>query len=427
MHEVTDTTVSPPSAFAQLGAFLLDAGYAVTDVDFALYKVAEKAGYPDMAFVVLPATVFASDHPGDATTVVNATGVELPLLITARANLLVRRLLAGKVPFWRIPEHIAKVRASTAHITWWELLLGSSGLAGGLGVLFRIPWWAVIATFVLGALIGVAIHLGSKVRGAGTIITFLVAFGTTLSVGLLASHFELGPIPLFAVCAPLAVLVPGTTITNALLELSATDMITGSSRLMYGLLVLAFMTVGIGAAAMATGLRIDASAAHLLGDVTRVSTDMAGISALPPLWFSWIGVVVMAAGIGLAFKAGWRLTLLSIPAMLLTYAGIMVLTPHIGSIGATGVVGAVFFFFARVVERFEPRAPAIVTFRPAFILLVPGIVGLVALTTFDNQTVVTALGTFLSLSIGTKGGAVVADLIFRHEPNAEEPFNDMAA
>jgi uncharacterized membrane protein YjjB (DUF3815 family) len=80
-----------------------------------------------------------------------------------------------------------------------------------------------------------------------------------------------------------------------------------------------------------------------------------------------------------------------------------------------------------VVERFEPRAPAIVTFRPAFILLVPGIVGLVALTTFDNQTVVTALGTFLSLSIGTKGGAVVADLIFRHEPNAEEPFNDMAA
>jgi hypothetical protein len=41
--------------------------------------------------------------------------------------------------------------------------------------------------------------------------------------------------------------------------------------------------------------------------------------------------------------------------------------------------------------------------------------------------VVTALGTFLSLSIGTKGGAVVADLIFRHEPNAEEPFNDMAA
>jgi uncharacterized membrane protein YjjP (DUF1212 family) len=255
MHEVTDTTVSPPSAFAQLGAFLLDAGYAVTDVDFALYKVAEKAGYPDMAFVVLPATVFASDHPGDATTVVNATGVELPLLITARANLLVRRLLAGKVPFWRIPEHIAKVRASTAHITWWELLLGSSGLAGGLGVLFRIPWWAVIATFVLGALIGVAIHLGSKVRGAGTIITFLVAFGTTLSVGLLASHFELGPIPLFAVCAPLAVLVPGTTITNALLELSATDMITGSSRLMYGLLVLAFMTVGIGAAAMATGLR----------------------------------------------------------------------------------------------------------------------------------------------------------------------------
>ena len=40
---------------------------------------------------------------------------------------------------------------------------------------------------------------------------------------------------MFAVCAPIAIIVPGALITNALLELTARDIITGSARLLYGL------------------------------------------------------------------------------------------------------------------------------------------------------------------------------------------------
>lgn len=408
------------NAFAQLGSLLLDAGYAVTDVHFSLSKVAEKTGHSEMSFAVLPATVLVSDFPGRPATVVNAAGSELPFWTSARVNGLVRELASGTVPIAEFTDRIHRIRVTVKPIAAWEIIVGSALLSGGLATLFRIPWWAILSALVIGGLIGMFIHLSSKIAGANTIITFVVAFCSTAAVGLMAHALPLGPIPLFAVCAPLAVLVPGATITNALLELSSTDMVTGSSRLMYGVLVLGFMTTGIGAGAMATGLTIDSSGAALLGDITSVSSQYPGWSALPPLWFSWVGVVFMALGISLAFKAGPLLTLLSIPAMAITYAGTVLFSPYIGGIAATGLVAALFFFLARALERVVPRAPAIVTFRPVFLLLVPGTVGLVALTTFDDSALITALGTFLSLSIGTKIGAVIADIVLRSEVAEQE-------
>lgn len=403
------------NGFAQLGALLLDAGYAVTDVHFALTKVAKKTGHPEMSFAVLPATILVSDYPGRPATVVNATGAELPFWTSARANGLVRELSSGNVPVTEFADRVHRMRTTVRPVAWWEMVSGSSLLAAGLATLFRTPWWAIVAALLIGAIIGLVISGASRIRGAGTIVTFVIAFCSTAAVGILALGFDIGPIPLYAVCAPLAVLVPGATITNALLELSSTDMVTGSSRLMYGLLVLGFMTTGIGAGAKATGLTIDSSAASLLGEITEVSNDLAGWAALPPVWLSWFGVAAMALGISLAFKAGPMLTAVSIPAMAITYGGTVLLTPLVGGIAATGIVGAFFYFMARSLERYVPRAPALVTFRPVFLLLVPGTVGLVALASFDDHALITALGTFLSLSIGTKTGAVIADLVYRPE------------
>lgn len=263
-------------------------------------------------------------------------------------------------------------------------------------------------------------HLSKRIPGSGTIVTFIAGFFATAAVGILASTFDLGPIPLFAVAAPLAVLVPGATITNALLELSSTDMVTGSSRLIYGILVLAFMSTGIGAAARATGLTLDKNSALLLGEVSNVDSVFDGLMSIPPLWVSWIGVVAMALGISFAFKAGPMLSAITVPALVVTYAGTVYLSPLIGAIGAAGVVSAVSFFLARSLERAVPRAPAIVTYRPVFLLLVPGTVSLVALASFDDGAVIGALGTFLSVSIGTKIGAVVSDLVFRSESDAPD-------
>jgi hypothetical protein len=55
--------------------------------------------------------------------------------------------------------------------------------------------------------------------------------------------------------------------------------------------------------------------------------------------------------------------------------------------------------------------PAAVLFLPAFLLLVPGTVGLVALATLEGAAIGDALRTFASLCIGTHAGALLADLL----------------
>jgi hypothetical protein len=48
-------------------------------------------------------------------------------------------------------------------------------------------------------------------------------------------------------------------------------------------------------------------------------------------------------------------------------------------------------------------------FRPAFLLLVPGTVGLVALASLGSSSAESAVLTFVSLCIGVKAGSVVVD------------------
>ena len=52
-----------------------------------------------------------------------------------------------------------------------------------------------------------------------------------------------------------------------------------------------------------------------------------------------------------------------------------------------------------------------VSFLPAFLLLVPGSVALVALAAADVGALTSAMATFASLCIGTKLGSVLGDLL----------------
>jgi hypothetical protein len=69
----------------------------------------------------------------------------------------------------------------------------------------------------------------------------------------------------------------------------------------------------------------------------------------------------------------------------------------------------VLFIAARLLERMSLGVPASVMFRPAFLLLVPGTVGLVALASLGSSSAEAAVLTFISLCIGVKAGSVVVD------------------
>ncbi|WP_336645344.1 threonine/serine exporter family protein [Microbacterium sp. USHLN186] len=395
-----------------LGVLLLECGTSVTDVRGSLEQVSRRAA-PEttLEFAILPEMVMVS-RPGaaSATTTVIGKGEALTFRQSARASRLVRDLEMGTVPLEAAPARMAAIRATPRRMPGAQSVIGCGLLSASLAVLFRCPWWAALLALVVGLLVGGLTILMMRVRAAAAVAPFVSAFVSTILVGVTANALDLGPVPLFAVCAPVAILVPGALITNALLELTSTDIVTGASRLMYGLIMLAFMAAGLYAGAYLTGLRIDSASAALVGEAVHLTSPGTGWAALPPLWTAWLAVLVLAVGIGLAFGSGLRLTLVCVVVMVGTYAVLASFSPHVGSIVATGIAAAVLFVAARVLERVMLAVPATVSFQPAFLLLVPGTIGLVALASFDAQALASAPMMFLSLCIGTKVGALVADL-----------------
>lgn len=395
-----------------LGVLLLECGISVTDVRGSLEQVGRRAA-PEAAheFAILPEMVMVS-RPGasSATTTVIGKGEARTFRQSARASRLVHELESGAVPLAAAPARMASIRATPRHHPGLQSVIGCGLLSLSLAWLYRCPWWAVALALVVGLLVGGLTMLMMRVRAAAAVAPFVSAFLSTLLVGAVAGWLDLGPVPLFAVCAPVAILVPGALITNALLELTSTDIVTGASRLMYGLIMLAFMAAGVYSGAYLTGLRVDSESAALVGEAVQLTTRSSGWEALPPLWSAWGAVIVLAVGIGLAFGSGFRLTLVCVVVMAGTYAVLALFSPWVGSIVAMGVTGAVLFVAARVLERLTIAIPATVSFQPAFLLLVPGTIGLVSLASFDAQALVSAPMMFLSLCIGTKVGALLADL-----------------
>lgn len=398
----------------RFGALLLDAGLSVTDVRHTLDSLAAAAAPgSDWTFSVLPALVIINSNATGRAIIINAEGTDLSFRQAAHAGRLARAAEQGRVPLEQLDARIDAVRSRRPAHPAAGHIAGAAIISLGLATLFRCPWWAVIAALVVGAVVGVLSWGLGRLRGATAVVPFATAFVSTLLVGTLAHTFDLGPVPLFAVCAPVAVLVPGALVTNALLELTATDIITGSGRLAYGLIMLAFMTAGVFAGARLTGLRIDGGSAALVGEAASVTGPVFGLTGLPPLWMSWVGVWFLAIGVGAAFGSSVRLTALSVVVMTCTYAVVVLLSPAFGTVVATGCAAAALFVASTIIQHLSAAFPVTVTFQPAFLLLVPGTVGLVALASQD--VLAAAPATFMSLCIGTKVGAVLADA-FRRRP-----------
>lgn len=394
---------SRESTLGGLGALLLDAGVSVTDVRDSLVRI-DGDRMPALTFSVMPELVIVSDRESGFSPVVATTQQELSFRQAARANQLARALELGAVQPAAAPAEISAVRAMARrypHLAW---VAGSALTSVGLAILSRSPWWSVVVALAVGALVGAVTTAMGRIDAAAAIVPFVATLVSTLLVGGFAHLAGIAQVPLFAVCAPIAILVPGAVITNALLELTATDIVTGSARLVYGLVVLGFMVAGVTAGVTLTGLHLDPHSAGLIGQLSASSPDRPGWSALPPSWLAWIGVVLLAIGVGIAFGSTPSLTGLSIITMACAYAVLSLLTPQIGKIVATGATAAALLIVARIIAHRALAAPASITFQPAFLLLVPGTVGLVAFASMDATRVADAVETFVSLCVGAKVG-----------------------
>jgi uncharacterized membrane protein YjjB (DUF3815 family) len=193
----------------------------------------------------------------------------------------------------------------------------------------------------------------------------LAAFVVSVLASTAVDHDLIDP-ALRAVVASLVVFLPGATLTTAVLELAAGQIISGASRLVAGAVQLALLAFGILAGVEAVGLSSSL--------VLSVGGQRLGE------WAPWLGVLVFAVGVATAHSAPKR----ALPMLL-----VVLYTAWIGQIIGDIVLGAYVSAFvgaaamtpvAYLVGRRPPAMPARASFLPGFWLLVPGALGLIGLT-----------------------------------------------
>jgi uncharacterized membrane protein YjjP (DUF1212 family) len=395
VDEVTDFLVA-------LGEAMVDAGDPVTHVQETLVRVARALGAGEVEVVVMATALFVS-VPGSTvtqTSVASAGSRALRLDQVDDLFALVDQAEAGTVTARGGLDRLQQVRERPAPFADPARVLGYGVLTLGIALILRGGWVDVVLATSLGLLVGlVEVAVRRLVPSLGVFLPVLASFGVAATVfvaaGLRADVAV--PTPLIA---PLVIFLPGALLTTGVIELSTGQMISGSGRLSAGMMRLVLLALGIVAAAQVTG-------------VPTSALSQAAQSPVPA-WAPWVGVVLF--GFGLVVhdcarprSAGWILLVLYVAFSGQLVGGVLlggVLSAFVGAVAMTPV--------ALLAGRVPTGPPAIVSFMPAFWLLVPGALGLVgvakylgqdrtvgvaALLTSGATMVVIALGVLLAITL----------------------------
>jgi uncharacterized membrane protein YjjP (DUF1212 family) len=289
-------------------------------------------------------------------------------------------------------------------------VLGYAVFTVGLALLLRASWTDLLIAGVLGAAIGTLLLWTPRLPpNYRVFVPVACAFGVSVIVFLLArTGLDLGGFA--ALVAPLVTFLPGALLTTAVIELSTGQMISGSGRLAAGVMQLVLLALGIVAGAQLVGV-----------PATSIS-DVAGqpLGALAP----WIGVAAFGVGVVVHHCArlaslGWILLVLYV-----AYAGQVVGALFFGDVLSAFFGALLMTPVAMLAATQKSGPPTLVSFLPAFWLLIPGALGLVGVTKYlgddrlDGATAlvttgVTMIGIALGVLLGLAAGAGLSSTVGR--------------
>lgn len=365
---------------AALGRAQLAAGYPVNEVDETLRDVADAYGRPDLQIYVLPNAVFVDDQESGRSRIVASEIGSLRLDQASAVHRIARRASAGAIPAADAIHELSLVDSMVARFPAWVVVLANGLSAAGFALVFRVSLWGVLVAGILGIFVAIALRWAAPRPAVAAIVPFASATIAAFVVFTLGEQFGEDIQQLRVVAAPLITLIPGVALTRGTQELANGQIVSGSSRLVSAVVQILVLAFGV-----LFGARLAPIDSYDFADVTEV---------LLPWWAAWIGVIVFAIGQSLVaneVRGGIRIVV----ALLVIAYGIQSVVSLFGdAIIATGTAAAVTLFLAIIVQRRSQRGmPAFALFEPVFWLLVPGSLGLVAITqtlvdgstTFDSQ------------------------------------------
>lgn len=406
--EAPQVPEQPPEAvldlLRHLGAAMQRAGDAADRVTLILDDVARTYAATGVRFFVLPTGVFVRIATGDSTRV-DFAPIPRGALRMDQVDALYRLIDDIRHARLPVPEAAARLRtllAAPAPVPAAVRVAGTGVLVLGLGLLLNPTLSALPAYLVLGALVGLLTLWSERAPAVAVVLPMLSAAVVTWLAFTLAEPVLHTP-PLDIVIPTLVTLLPGAALTLATIELSAGSMISGSSRLVYGLERLLLLTFGI-----------------------ALGVEVAGLPTAPPdavplgPWAPWAGVLVFGVGVVLAHAVPprslpWLLVVLVVAYGVQALSGLV-----LGALGASFVAGVVVLPVAYAIQGRPSGPPVPVTFLPAFWLLVPGALGLEGVTEIVGADTAAGLGDFLNalltivaVAVGVLVGSGVSERLGR--------------
>jgi uncharacterized membrane protein YjjP (DUF1212 family) len=251
---------------------------------------------------------------------------------------------------------------------------------------------------VIGLLIGLLSAFVEKYTAWSRVFEPVAAFAASALAAALS--FAVGPYAVSkATLAGLIVLMPGLTLTAAMIELSSQHLSSGTSRLSGAFVI--FIGMGFG---VAVG---DTVAQQLFGN-----PQIARAVPLPP-WTELIALVTMPLAFTVLLRAHWRDAIWIVIAGALAVGGAKlgarVLGPELGVFLGALTVGIASNWYSRLLDH-----PAIITQVPGILLLVPGSVGFRGLAALLDRQIVSGVDTTFKMvltAMALVAGTLIANIV----------------
>ena len=408
--EVAPAPVDPRVAAQVVGALLLfgrlllASGDAVSDINLRLRAIATAWGAPYVQFIVLPDLMLVSFSPDEPAHIMSRdlAADHLQLDKVTRLLSLCRQAQRGEVAPAEAIAALREIETAKRHVSFAGQVAGTVILTLGAALLFRPDDASLPLLLALGALVGVIQNLSSRVSGLTAIIPVAISFvAATAAFLVTGDRHETAPIE--ALIPALTVVLPGALLTMSAVDLASGDTVSGSSRFLEGLLQLALLAFGILAAAQLAGVNPSATSAH--GDAFGA-------------WAPWLGVVVFAVGVAVRESAP-RTMLPWLLLVLFVAHGAQMLGDLLFGAILSGFVGTLVTVpWVQFLERYRTAPPAFALFLPAFLMLVPGALGLLGIselvvTEKGNALdgMVNALAAILAIALGILVGTRVTHIV----------------
>ncbi len=405
---------TPPSPVLQpdsrddeeVGAMLKAIGIALVEVaqptllvEARLLQIARRYTTKPVQVVVLPTALMI--QIGDVgSQIEGSTHFSLQLDAAGRIDDIASLAAAGAITPSEAIEAIEDARGLRPRFGNLATIVGYAITTVGFGMVINPSWTALSGYLFLGLVVGGIIQAARPFPSLTPVLPVIASMTVTiLAVWFVDAVAQDG---LLRVISPaLVATLPGMSLTIGAMELASSQIISGASRMVYGMSQLVLLIFGV-----AIGL-------HIAGDPIPETP-----SAVMGPWSLYVAIIVVSVGLYIYLSAPrgslpWLIAAIGV-VLLAQAAATSVMAPsHSGFVGA--IVGVPFSMLA---SRLRTSPPAIVMMLAGFWSLVPGAlsfqaVGLAAAG--DETTGPTSLAAtgsaILSIALGTLVGWSVFNTI----------------